>query len=73
MVNGIEQFVRVRVDGEEVGVWNLGPNRESWETRSFDIPARYIDSPDAEITLEPVRPLLSPYPEYTSYGYWVTQ
>ncbi|TWH21909.1 hypothetical protein JD82_03779 [Prauserella rugosa] len=73
MVNGIEQFVRVRVDGQEVGVWNLGPNRESWETRSFDIPGRYLDSADAEITLEPVRPLLSPYPEYTSYGYWVTQ
>ncbi|GAA1252552.1 hypothetical protein GCM10009676_44340 [Prauserella halophila] len=73
MVNGIEQFVRVRVDGRAVGVWDLGPNRDAWRTRSFDIPGKFVTSSDAEITLEPVRPLLSPYPEYTSYGYWVTQ
>ncbi|MBK1784369.1 ArnT family glycosyltransferase [Prauserella cavernicola] len=70
---GEERSVRVLVDGREVGVWNLGPKRGEWSVESFTVPADAITSSTARVELAPVRPLLSPYPEYTSFGYWFIQ
>ncbi|MFD2397709.1 hypothetical protein ACFSVJ_14420 [Prauserella oleivorans] len=71
--SGPERFVRVRVDGRDLGIWNLGPRGDRWNIRTFTVPGDAVTSPEVQVRLEPVRPLLSPYPEYTSFGYWLTQ
>lgn len=65
--------VRVRVDGRDAGVWRLPEAREEWTTARFTVPAELVTSSEVTVELEPVRPLLSPYPEYTSFGYWFVQ
>ncbi len=47
--------------------------REEWTTARFTVPAELVTSSEVAVELEPVRPLLSPYPEYTSFGYWIVQ
>ncbi|TKG73469.1 ArnT family glycosyltransferase [Prauserella endophytica] len=70
---GEERSVRVLVDGREVGVWRLGPKRDRWTNESFTVPGDAITSSTVSVELAPVRPMLSPYPEYTSFGYWFIQ
>lgn len=65
--------VRVRVGGRDAGVWRLPEAREEWTTARFTVPAELVTSSEVAVELEPVRPLLSPYPEYTSFGYWIVQ
>ncbi|WP_048876866.1 DEAD/DEAH box helicase family protein [Saccharomonospora saliphila] len=70
---GSNHEVRVRVDGRDAGVWTLPPGADRWSTARFTIPGDLVTSANPTIELEPVRPLLSPYPEYTSFGYWLLQ
>ena len=42
-------------------------------TTEFTVAGDLITSPEVTVELGPVRPLLSPYPEYTSFGYWFVQ
>ncbi|CAM2989967.1 hypothetical protein SAXI111661_12420 [Saccharomonospora xinjiangensis] len=65
--------VRVRIDGRDAGVWRLPASPGVWETAEFTVPADLVTSSDVTVELEPTRPLLSPYPEYTSFGYWFVQ
>ncbi|ASR33773.1 hypothetical protein BAY61_00860 [Prauserella marina] len=70
---GMERKVRVVVDGKDVGTWDFGPRRDQWTEETFTVPGEAITSPDVTVELKPERPLLSPYPEYTSFGYWFIQ
>ncbi|EIE97164.1 MATE family efflux transporter [Saccharomonospora glauca] len=65
--------VKVRVDGRDAGVWRLPDSPEAWMTTEFTVAGDLITSPEVTVELGPVRPLLSPYPEYTSFGYWFVQ
>ncbi|HVV09015.1 hypothetical protein [Amycolatopsis sp.] len=71
-IRGIPDMTVV-VDGQEAGTWIRNESDEAWQSDSFTIPAELITSPDVHIELRQPRPLLNPYPEYTSYGYWLTQ
>ncbi len=70
---GSNHEVRVRVDGRDAGTWTLPPGEDRWSTAEFTVPPDLVTSPTARIELEPTDPLLSPYPEYTSFGYWFLQ
>ncbi|OQO90831.1 hypothetical protein B1813_14995 [Saccharomonospora piscinae] len=65
--------VRVRIDGRDAGVWRLPDSPDAWTTAEFTVPGELVTSPEATVELEPTRPLLSPHPEYTSFGYWFVQ
>ncbi|PRX47929.1 4-amino-4-deoxy-L-arabinose transferase-like glycosyltransferase [Prauserella shujinwangii] len=69
---GVEREVRVRVDGTDVGTWRFHRSEE-WRHRAFTVPGDAVTGESVTVELEPVRPLLSPYPEYTSFGYWFSQ
>jgi len=73
-MRGTVPEMNVFVDGKPAGSWD----RETvagaaWGTYTFTIPAGLIAGPTAKIELRQPRPLLNPYPDYTSYGYWITQ
>ncbi|MEU6641324.1 hypothetical protein ABZ863_02125 [Saccharomonospora sp. NPDC046836] len=70
---GSERQVRVLVNGRDVGMWNFGERTEGWTVQSFTVPGDAVTSSTVSVELAPARPLLSPYPEYTSFGYWFIQ
>ncbi|WP_199430807.1 hypothetical protein [Qaidamihabitans albus] len=70
---GVERELRVRVNGADAGIWRHAPGHRGWTQDTFTVPGDAITSPEVKLELEPVRPLLSPYPEYTSFGYWLSQ
>lgn len=72
LATGVERALRVRVNGEDVGTWRHRRG-DGWTTATFTIPGDAVTSSSVTVELGPVRPLLSPYPEYTSFGYWFAQ
>jgi hypothetical protein len=62
----------VVVDGRTVGTWTREPGDGPWEYSSFTIPGGFITGPASRIELRRTQ-ALSPYPDYISYGYWLTQ
>ncbi|EHR59116.1 hypothetical protein [Saccharomonospora cyanea] len=65
--------VRVRIDGRDAGVWRLPESPGAWTTAEFTVAGELVTSSEVTVELGPTRPLLSPYPEYTSFGYWFVQ
>ncbi|NIJ14579.1 hypothetical protein FHU38_004980 [Saccharomonospora amisosensis] len=65
--------VRVLVDGQDAGVWRFSQRQDGWTVDEFTVPGELVSSPTVSVELKPVRPFLSPYPEYTSFGYWFVQ
>ena len=72
-MHGTEFDTRVLVNGVEAGVWTRDEQNTTWSTYRFTIPANLITGPSVHIEIEQTRPLLNPYPDYTSYGYWLSQ
>lgn len=70
---GTRQQVRVVVNGVAVGLWDLYPDSKGWSEASFTVPGDLITGPNVTLEIGSPRPLLSPYPEYTSFGYWFSQ
>ncbi|HEX7659200.1 MAG TPA: hypothetical protein VF444_06930 [Pseudonocardiaceae bacterium] len=67
--------MRVLVNGVAVGTWNRLPSTDDagWATYTYTIPGNLITGSSARIQLQPLKPLLNPYPNYDSYGYWFSQ
>ncbi|GAA3811930.1 hypothetical protein GCM10022380_32140 [Amycolatopsis tucumanensis] len=65
--------MRVLVNGVEAGVWTRDSQQGTWSTYSFTVPAELVTGPSVEVEIQQPRPLLNPYPDYTSYGYWLSQ
>ena len=72
-MHGTVPEMSVFVDGKPAGMWKREGEPGTWQTYTFAIPGDLITSAATKIELRPPRPLLNPYPDYTSYGYWVTQ
>ncbi|PXY32751.1 hypothetical protein BAY60_05840 [Prauserella muralis] len=70
---GQVKSVRVLVNGQDVGTWRFSAKDNEWTVEEFTVPADAVTSSTATIELQPERPLLAPYPEYTSFGYWFLQ
>ena len=65
--------MQVLVDGIAVGTWNRVHETGTWSDYTFTLPASAITSGTARIDVVPRAPLLNPYPDYSSFGYWVSQ
>jgi hypothetical protein len=65
--------MRVLVDGVEAGSWVRDERDGVWSTYSYTIPGELIKDSSVRIEIQQPRPLLNPYPDYTSYGYWLSQ
>jgi hypothetical protein len=63
----------VSVNHVPVGVWHRPSNGTIWNESSFTIPGTLVTGTTVEVELAPPRQLLSPYPDYTSFGYWFSQ
>lgn len=65
----------ILVNGRPAGTWirDKTPEDQAWADFTFTIPADLVTAPDLHIDIQQPRPLLNPYPDYTSYGYWLTQ
>jgi hypothetical protein len=63
----------VMAQGVPVGLWHRGPAGRIWNESSFTIPAALVTGTTLVVELAPPRHLLSPYPNYTSFGYWFSQ
>ncbi|NKQ55975.1 hypothetical protein HFP15_24150 [Amycolatopsis sp. K13G38] len=73
-MHGTVPEMDVFVDGRPAGLWTRqNVDGAAWGTYTFTVPAELITSPEAKIELRAPRPLLNPYPDYISYGYWATQ
>lgn len=72
LVTGSED-VRVLVDGQDAGIWSFPAEDGEWVVDEFTIDGDLVTSPTVRLEIEPVQPLLNPYPEYTSFGYWFVQ
>lgn len=67
--------VQVRVGGRDLGFWPFVPEPGSvnWRETTFTIPGDLVTGPTMRIQLAAPHGLLSPYPDYLSYGYWFSQ
>ncbi|HVV13595.1 hypothetical protein [Amycolatopsis sp.] len=66
--------MQVLVDGKPAGTWVRTPVKgAAWATYTYTIPGNLITGSSARIQIQPPRPLLNPYPVYTSFGYWLSQ
>lgn len=65
--------VAVGAAGHAVGDWTFATADGSWAQSSFTIPAGDVPGPDLAVSLGPQQPFLAPYPDYHSFGYWVSQ
>ncbi|HVW40205.1 MAG TPA: hypothetical protein VHC18_02530 [Amycolatopsis sp.] len=65
--------MQVLVNGVAVGTWSRPHVSGAWSDYTFTLPASAITSATARIDVVPRSPLLNPYPDYTSFGYWVSQ
>ncbi|MDQ0377991.1 DUF3488 domain-containing protein [Amycolatopsis thermophila] len=65
--------MRVLVNGAEAGTWIRDERDGVWSTYTYTIPGELITSGSVRIEVQQPRPLLNPYPDYTSYGYWLSQ
>lgn len=72
-LTGSEASVQVVVNGVPVGLWHRTRATDGWATETFTVPGNLITGPSAHIQLTVPRPLLNPYPEYISFGYWLSQ
>ena len=65
---------KVFVNGRPAGTWVRDDGQPgTWHTATFTIPAELVTGPELRIEVRQPRPMLNPYPDYTSYGYWLTQ
>ena len=65
--------MQVLVNGVSVGSWSRPHKAGVWSDYTFTVPASAITSGTTHIGVVPRDPLLNPYPDYTSYGYWLSQ
>ena len=65
--------MHVLIDGRPAGTWTRTAADGPWQDYTFSIPAELITASDVRIDIRQPRPLLNPYPDYTSYAYWLTQ
>ena len=72
-MHGTVPEMSVYVDGRLAGTWTREGEPGAWGHYPFTIPGDLITGAAAKIEIRQTRPLLNPYPDYTSYGYWVTQ
>lgn len=64
--------VAVRVGGRPAGTWALPPGTP-WAQASFTVPGELVTGTEITVETGPEREFLAPYPEYRSYGWWVSQ
>jgi hypothetical protein len=72
-MHGSVPDVQLLIDGRPGGTWTRTTGQGPWQHYTFTIPARLITTSTVRIEIRQSHPLLSPYPDYTSYGYWLTQ
>ncbi|TNC23426.1 glycosyltransferase family protein [Amycolatopsis alkalitolerans] len=65
--------MRVLVNGSLVGTWTREDTEGPWDYSTFTIPGSVITDSAVHIELRQLQPPLGPYPDYTSFGYWITQ
>lgn len=63
----------VLAHGVPVGRWHRPPGGTIWNESSFTIPGALVTGPSLALELAAPRQLLSPYPDYISFGYWFSQ
>lgn len=66
------RVVAVDVDGRPAGEWTL-PDAQPWSQASFTVPGELVTGDRVTVTTRPVAPLLAPYPDYRSYGWWASR
>lgn len=66
------RVVAVDVDGRPAGEWTL-PDAQPWAQASFTVPGELVTGDRVTVTTRPVAPLLTPYPDYRSYGWWASR
>ncbi len=66
------RVVAVDVDGRPAGEWTL-PDAQPWAQASFTVPGEFVTGDRVTVTTRPVVPLLAPYPDYRSYGWWASR
>ncbi|MBP2366100.1 hypothetical protein [Pseudonocardia parietis] len=65
------RVVAVDVDGRASGSWTL-PEGMPWRQASFTILGDRVTRDEITVTTRPEHPFLAPYPDYRSYGWWVS-
>ena len=63
--------VAVDVDGRQAGTWTFDEGMP-WRQASFTIPAEQVTRDEITVTIRAEHPFLAPYPDYRSYGWWVS-
>jgi hypothetical protein len=65
---------QVSVNGAVAGTWTRDPHTNvPWSVYTFTIPGNLVTGSSVRINLQSADPLINPYPDYTSYGYWFSQ
>jgi hypothetical protein len=65
--------MQVLVNGEPAGILPMAMDKTGWHESSLVIPGGLVTGPTVTVELTARRPFLNPYPEYTSFGYWLSQ
>lgn len=65
--------LRVRVDGEDAGEWNLERGEGEWQELKFTIPAELVRGESVRVDLESPGLFYAPYPSHSPYHYWFAQ
>jgi hypothetical protein len=72
-MHGTVPELQVLVNGRPAGTWTREGQPGAWQNYTFTIPAELVTSSTLDIQLQQPRAVLSPYPDYVSYAYWLTQ
>jgi hypothetical protein len=72
-IAGGETTSLVVVNGKAAGTWTRTSAGSDWNESAFTIPADLVTGSVRDIQVVPARALLGPYPDYNSFGYWLSQ
>ena len=71
--SGAASDLTLRINGKAVADWDPKPAESTWQTHTFVVPAEAVTGSTLHVEIGATEPFLSPYPKYTSYGYWLVQ
>lgn len=71
--SGDASHLTLRINGKPIATWDPKPTAGTWQVHTWQVPADAVTSSTLQVEVGAAEPFLSPYPKYTSFGYWLIQ
>lgn len=71
--SGDASRLTLRVNGKQVDTWDPKPTAGPWQVHTWNVPADAVTDSTVHVEVGAAEPFFAPYPNYTSFGYWLIQ